>query len=107
MDINDLFEMAKNCRCLRCGECCFGFGVCNVPGYDESGHWTGNLEQRGFKPDRQRCRHLEPGKFVGKKWQPATCRLHNTDSHPWECKIFAMGLDVCMLGKAILNSRKK
>ena len=44
-------EMRANFTCLRCGECCFGFGVHNVPGYDEHGEWTGNLKQLGVKPE--------------------------------------------------------
>lgn len=94
-------------RCLRSGECCNGFEVVLVPGYNRNGDWTGNLEERGRKPAMQPCRHLEPARVVEGKWQQAACKIHDDPTlFPDECRKFTFGFGSCALGLAIWNHRK-
>lgn len=96
----------KTFKCLRSGECCSGFEVHGVPGYNQRGEWTGNLEEKGRKPSQNRCRHLQPAQIVAGKWKPAVCAIHDSEIYPSECKQFTFGFGPCALGAAIWKHRK-
>jgi hypothetical protein len=99
--------MQEHFVCLRSGECCFNYGVGGVPGYDANGRWTGNLAEKGYKPERQNCRHLEPARIVDGAWRPAACGIHDSEIYPEECRQFTLGVGKCALGRAIWNHRQK
>lgn len=104
--ISILKAFSKTFVCLRCGECCTNWEVRGVPGYNKNRQWTGNLEDRGIKPEQSVCRHLEPAKIVGDVWEIATCKLHRKSIYPEECKLFCWGNSYCPLGISIWSIRK-
>lgn len=108
-DFEQLMELSRaTFKCLRSGECCNGFEVLLVPGYNRNGEWTGNLEERGRKPAMQACHHLERAQIIDGKWQPAACKIHDDPGlYPAECRQFTFGFGACALGKAIWDHRKK
>jgi hypothetical protein len=104
-----LLELSKRTfKCLRSGECCIGFEVLAVPGYNRNGEWTGNLAERGRKPAMQACQHLERARVVDGVWQQAACKIHDDPGlFPDECSQFTLGIGDCSLGRAIWQHRKK
>jgi len=92
-DFQKFLEMAKQTFiCLRCGECCFA--------------WAVPMPDGSMKPERQNCGYLIPRQKLGKKWQQASCTIHEAPEYPRECREAVLGPGFCPLGTAIWKHLK-
>jgi hypothetical protein len=90
------FEVYSRTRCLRCGQCCFQWGVNKVPGLPS-----------GYKPEQTDCPHLKSAEVKDGQWTLADCSLR--EKKPRECATFFLPPTggVCPIGLFIWKERAK